>query len=276
MPEFEALLESVDPYYQEEFDQVKEWPYEYDKYDWLLGLDEDQCEVTFDVGEAFRVCFIAATRTGKTFFIRRIVDEAYHSGWTVAILPDAKDEYKSSLKSVQKEFQNNLPRGEKPKSLPLRIFRPTFFNDIDDGKLPSSNERVSLAIKDLTKAEFQTLCGYPVMTPKQQQDFDKMWEDMKSYEATTVDEIETICEERGFTKVWEKIEFIKTCGLFDSRFRVDPIEVLKNKEVLVLNYDGFEKLDLKDNSLDQVFIILVSNVINLRNIMNLFDFLTRL
>jgi len=253
MTEHDELLLSCDDYYFTAFGHQRDIPYTYDKDDWVIGLDEDKCEVNLDVSEAFRACFIAATRTGKTFIIRRVMDEAYHSGWTVAVLPDAKDEYKSSMGAVQKEFQKNLPLGEKPKGLKMRIFRPRFFRDIDDGQLPSKNEWAALELKDLTKTDLQTLINYTVLTPKQQLDFDDLWERMQETDTSTFEEIQTLCAECGYTKVWEKIRFINTCNLFDSRFRIDPVEVLKSKTVLVLNYEGFDKLDLKDNSLDQVF-----------------------
>ena len=205
-----------------------------------------------DVRDAFRACIIALTGTGKTFTIRRIVDEAFNSGWSVAILPDAKDEYKSSKQPVQQEFKRKLPLGEEPKGLPMKIYRPFFFSNL--GKLPKDNEWASVDITDLTKIDFQTLCGYETLTDKQKTDLDNLWDIMQENDISSVVEIKSVCVENNFNKLWNRIKFIETCGLFDSRFKVNPVDALKSRHVLVLNYDGFDKLDIKANSLDQVFL----------------------
>ena len=252
MATYKNLYRSTNPYYTRMMGHTEVVPFKYEGYEILLGKDNDKLDVTLDIEESFRACAIAATRTGKTFMIRRMLDELYHSGWACAILPDAKDEYGSSRNPIQTKFRNNLPPGELPKGLPMRVFRPFFFSEL--GKLPEGNEWVALELTDLSKVDFQTLCGFDKLPSKQKLDLDSLWLLILNKTISSVEEIETVCEENNWLKLWEKISFINECGLFDSRFAIDPVEVLKNKEVLVLNYADFDALDMRANSLDQIFL----------------------
>ena len=242
------------PFHHRKDDDSFSSKFNYDNDFLLLGKDEDKDDSFIDVSESFRACTIAKTRTGKTMKIRRGLDEAFWSGFSIAVLPDAKDEYKSSLHPIQKKFRRNLPKGEKPKGLPMRVFRPTFFKKA--GPLPKNNEWCSIDFSFIKKPDFMTLCNYDgFKSDKMQREFDELWINIERNGMTDLDEIEELCvEELGFGVLWRKISFIKTCGLFDSRFIIDPVDILKNREVLVLNYNDFDKLDMKNNSLDQVFL----------------------
>lgn len=247
------LLGSCDYHYRKGSDEFEQ-KFEYDSDYLLMGKDEDSDEVHMDVSESFRAASIAVTRSGKTMLVRRGLDEAFHSGFSIAVLPDVKDEYKSSMFPIQKKFRRNLPKGEKPKGLPMRVFRPTFFKKA--GPLPKDNEWCSIDFGMLKKPDLMTLVNYDSLkSDKWEREFNELWDVIEKNSLTDLDEIESVCiEDLGFTTLWKKIKFIKTCGLFDSRFVIDPVDILLNREVLVLNYINFDKLDLKNNSLDQVFL----------------------
>ena len=210
--------------------------------------------VSINATEAFRAYMMAQTRTGKTFIMRRIMDQVVNADLRVAILPDAKNEFQSSLKQIQEKYIRKLPEGDIPKGLKMKIYRPLFFSKFDNGKLPKNNTRVSLSLKDLNIPEMQTLCNYGDFSERQKTDFKDLLDIMEREDRYSVDDIKIICEENSFSMVWDKIKFLVNCGLFDSRFTVDPVEVLKEGYVLALNYDGFDTLDLSNNSMDQIFL----------------------
>ena len=229
-------------------------PFTYNPNKFILGLNPfTNTHFTISTREAFRAYSMAMTRTGKTFMIRRVIDMAYKSKWNVAVMPDAKNEYGSSLKQVQEKFKTKLPDGDIPQALKMRIFRPLFFNTFDKGKLPKNNEHVSLEMRDLNVAEFQTLCNYTNLTDSQKVDYVALTREMEEKDEYSVVDMKRICEENNYTKLWSKLVFLETCGLFDSRYSVDPVKVMQDGNVLVLNYDGFDTLDLSNNSMDQIF-----------------------
>ena len=229
-------------------------PFAYNPKKFIIGKDIERGHAYISAKDAFRACTIARTGTGKTFKIRRVMDQAYRAKWCIAVLPDAKNEYRSSLKPLQAKFRKNLPPGDTPQRLKMRIFRPLFFNKVDKGKLPENNEWVSLELTDLTAEEFQKLCNFDTLSDKQKVDFDALTRYMRDESLNEIIQIKTFCAENTLKKLWERLEFLETCGLFDSRFRIDPVEVMNDGFVLVLNYEKFGQLDLRNNSMDQIFL----------------------
>jgi len=251
---FIDMLKTCPKEYSDAFLPPPITPFEYDPKKFIIGKNINGEHAVLNAKDAFRACIIARTGTGKTFLIRRGLDQAYRAKWKIAILPDAKNEYRSSMKPVQSKFRNKLPDGDFPRGLKMKIFRPLFFNKVDNGKIPKDNERVSLELKDLTTEEFQKLCNFDTLSDKQRVDFDSLIRLMSENDVNDVEQIKAICTENNFTKLWQRLEFLETCGLFDSRFRVNPVDVLNEGNVLVLNYEKFGQLDLRNNSMDQIFL----------------------
>jgi len=150
----------------------------YNKNMLQIGRRMDGSIYTLDLSEACRCLILGATRSGKTFLLREIVDRLYQTERDVLIINDCKNEFVSSLNPVQEKFRGNLIEGEKPTGLPIVSLRPTFFKTISQ-TLPKNNYWYSVDMKELTKGDFLTMMNTDGLTPTQQIAMDLIYEEIK-------------------------------------------------------------------------------------------------
>lgn len=212
-----------------------------------------------DLSEAFRMLFVAKTRTGKSFWIRAMVDRLKKAGFCIVYLTDVKNEYDTSIRPLQAKFASKLIRGEKPEGTKLKVFKPTFFQYLegDARLLPAGQEWCSMDLSKLQPRDFSTMLKFLGLT---QQQIDGM--ERALYEA----------KQRGFIiKGWEDFEnilndadYIQNSGQiltklfkiqyynpFDVNHRINPSEYLAQGYTLVLNLQYYDNLE-RSNGFMQV------------------------
>lgn len=80
-----------------------------------------------DFNEAMRITVMGATGSGKTVFMRALMDRCYRSEIIPIICADAKPEYFTSIKPVQRRMQKLLDEDEKPEGVKMAVYYPKIF-----------------------------------------------------------------------------------------------------------------------------------------------------
>lgn len=228
------------PFYDREFNVEEIKKMKYNKYKVPIGKTNKGQVYEINLQEACRIIFFAETRTGKTFSMRSMMDRLYRSGYPIVILPDTKDEYKSSLLPVQNEFQNNMLPGEYPEGLKMKIYRPKFFK----GELPDKNEWITIDLCDLSKADFKTLMSYEKLPAVQQKDILIIYDKIEKGEFKTIEDIieyQKKNKEIGKAIINYMIP-LQNSNLLSSRYVQNIINDLVEGYIPVLNFRGFESL----------------------------------
>lgn len=193
----------------------------YNKNMLQIGRKLDGSIYALDLTEACRVLILGATRSGKTFLLREIIDRLYQTERDVLILNDCKAEFVSSLQPVQEKFQDNLLPGEIPVALPIVSLRPTFFKTISP-ELPKNNFWCSISMKELTKGDFLTMMNSEGLTPTQQIAMDLIYEEMHKKLDAGSDFSVPLMEE-----IIDSIDEISTMQKNSLKFKFKPLSESK-------------------------------------------------
>jgi GTPase SAR1 family protein len=140
-------------YLQEVFLQ-EEQPFlrSYEKEQQLLGITREGEEFYIDTSRPQKIIFLGMSGSGKTWNLRRLLSTLHLSKYQIAVIPDVKDEFKYSREPLQEKYHHLLPEGERPHTLPMKVYRPNFFGD-----LPEGNEFTGIPFSSLTLNDLFTL-----------------------------------------------------------------------------------------------------------------------
>ena len=229
----------------------------------LLGIDQRGKKFYLDIKEVQRILLLGKTGCGKSFLLRRIMSQLYFKGYAPVILVDVKDEFKYSLFPVQEEYLESpgLPPEEKPHTLPMKIYRPTFFKE---RKLASHNLAGSVKLSDLTLNDLNTLLGTDEMSLVQRELVGAIARKIQNEELNSFEEIDKFIIDKnnslfvGLNVAQRKAIQIKFRMLKDKDFcrddyAIDLVGDISEGKIPVLNMKNFEMLGAR-NGLPQAMV----------------------
>lgn len=214
-----------------------------------------------ELKDAIRCILIGLSGSGKTFFIKSMMDRLVKVGFDVVQLSDVKDEFKHSLKPVQEKFRYGLLEGEEPKGCKIVALRPTFFKTISK-RLPKHNFWYSVHMNSLSKADFFTLLNVPDMSQTQQVSmeilYEKIRQQLKSGETFSLDMVEEIIEEideidkRTKQALIFKFRPLKNSHFFEPEYERNITSLIQRGFTLSFNMDNFEEFGKSSYSFPEV------------------------
>lgn len=224
----------------------------YDKNNLCIGRNVDTGRPFYlDLREACRMIFVGATRSGKTFSFRSMMDRLSGLDYDIVHLNDCKDEFSSSLKPVQHKFRHLLFPNETPRATKVVTLRPTFFKAIGD-YLPKDNFWFSMDIRKMTKSDFMTLMNIDQMTGPQKVVMEIIFEKLSlryaqdptlRFSAELIEEcIDEIDELNTQQIVSMKFKFrpLKTAFFYEPEWERSLIALLKRGYIPSINMENYE------------------------------------
>jgi len=227
---------------------------------------------TVDYTEATREIFIARNRTGKSYFVRSKSDRLYKAGMSMVYLPDVKNEYCTSIRPVQSKFRNKLIKNENAQGVPIKVFRPTFFQGLQGNaaKLPEGQNWCSINLSTLLPSDMISLLKALNLTSSQIIGIERAiyeswqegkyisdWDDMKEL----IENCEYI---RQSSEILNKMFRIVRYNPFDSGYHIKPYEYLKDGYILALNYQYFDSLEKNNGFIEVTLTSWLRDIINAR------------
>jgi len=216
---------------------------------------------TIDISQAFRMLLLASTRTGKSFTIRGMIDRMKKCGMSVCILSDVKNEYYSSKNPVQQKFRNKLIKGEIAEGIPMKVFRPTFFQYLEGNasRLPEGQEWCSIDLSLLQPRDFVTMMDFLGLTKIQKDSMERALYEAKQagFEIKVWDDFRTLIENsefiQGKAQILNRLYKINFYNPFDANHRIKPSNYMADGYTTDLNLQYFNSLE-KNNGFLQVTI----------------------
>lgn len=223
----------------------------YGKNHLQIGRKLDGSIYRIDLTEACRILLVGSTRAGKTFFIRSMGDRLYQTGRDLMYLTDVKNEFHSSIDPVQPEFEGELLEGETPTGLNVVTLRPTFFKSVSPIKHPS-NFWYSVDMRELSKADFNTMMNITEMTMTQQVSMELIFQELqkrfKKDENLTFsislmnDIIDSIEELSSVQRTSLKFKFrpLEYSHFFDDKYQRNIVSLIQKGYVPAINVENFD------------------------------------
>lgn len=222
-------------------------------------IDKQILFLRFD--DATVITILGQRGSGKTWFMRNLMDRLYKANYDIAILTDIKNEfYTSGISPVQKKFQKSLINGEKPGTTPVATIKPYFFTTISgEGQLPQYNVWGSCNMNDVIKADFFEFMGYENLTAIQQIELEKLYDQIEEMgglkKIEDVDELINRREDIDSTtkfSLLRRVYRLKKSKFFDVSKIVNPVDLMTCPEryVPALNLEGYQSFGstTSDNS----------------------------
>lgn len=247
----------------------------YSKSKVAFGTKENGSIFYLDTREAFRMLIVGQTRTGKSFTVRGLGDRLLRSGYAVVYLPDVKNEFKSSVKPLQKKFEKGILENEHPTGTNVMTFRPTFFKNVRGyNTLPEDNYWYTANLKDLSELDFMTMINADELTEPQRIAVKEIYEQIIKVEGVVdlnivndiIENLEDF-DERQKMSLRTKFLPLKYSYILED----DEIKGLEFKDminagvVLALNMEGFDNISRDGAGLPQVYVsIWLRKLIELR------------
>lgn len=237
-------------YFKNSFKQIVEVPdMVYNKNMLCIGKTIQGRPYHLDLREACRIIIIGATRSGKTFSMRSLMDRLYTTDCDIIHLNDCKDEFKSSRYPVQPKFRHLLFPNESPRGLKLVALRPTFFKQVDD-TLPENNYWFSVDFSNMTQNDFLTFMNVSELTATQKILLELLYEQMhtrlKNGEKFSVELMEEMIEQiEGLTaqqinSMKMKFRPLRTAKFYEEENEIDVVELIKRGFIPSINMENFD------------------------------------
>lgn len=124
----------------------------------LLGWDRKGRPLYLNIRTSKIILIVGKRGSGKTLYMRSLVNRTYLSGHIPVVLTDIKGEYKSSEKPVQAKFQHLLAEHEQPVGFPIKSYHPVFLNKYSQRRFPD-NIPCQLSIDKITIFDLMSVMG---------------------------------------------------------------------------------------------------------------------
>lgn len=240
-----------------------------------LGFDADRYlyegvkkPVTAKLREsAFHSMILGKTGAGKTFYKRGLMDRLYaqnlyniEQGFVdrnnIMVLTDVKNEFISSLNPTNKAG-DFLP-GEKPTSLPIKVFRPMF--------LGSEKKNIPFQIPLRKLTYFDMLTVFDMLSekasPSQKMIMQTLASHIQSHQIQNIDDLRQEINDMTMSSVTKnfflsKIDVLENNMVIGDRFNVDFGEMMRSGYIPVINWQGFEKLGRGVSGFPDIYIAII-------------------
>ena len=248
----------------------------YDKHMLCIGKNIRGKPYYLNLKEACRIIVIGATRSGKTFSMRSMVDRLNTTDVNIIHLNDCKNEFPSSLEPVQHKFRHLLLPNERPRRLKILPLRPTFFKSVSE-ELPDKNYWFSTDFKKMSQNDFMTLMNVDGLTPNQKiyldllhsgiaKHFEKHKDDKFSVELIykLIEEIEDINSQQ---KSSMKLKFrpLETSHFYEEENELNIVKLMQNGFIPAINMENFDSFGKGNFLYPEVLLsIVLFQVINAR------------
>ena len=209
-------------------------------------------EYAINVDELPRILILGKTGSGKTFSLRRMLSTFSNSNIQCVVIPDLKDEFKSSIYPLQLELRHLLAKNEKTHSLPIIAIRPSFFED-----KPTNNLIAALPFSSLTKNAMLLLCG----VKRDQKDYDTVLnvvydliknKKIQQFRDLTLlknnKQLKTISS-KIIEKIISRLEDINKSGIFSDKKSTKTVnlkDLFAANKIPVLNLKNYERYGHED------------------------------
>ena len=260
MDDLEKVLDSLmadssDPFFSDMNKREYKTRYSDTKISIGKNILGDEQYLKLDPKNTTRTIALAPTGGGKTVLLKRslcsvasvtkqhqvnykMVNKPRYSS---AILVDPKGEFTECAEPVDEEYGHLLRRGEKPKGLPVKSFRPIFFKSIDS-ELPSGSSYCSVNLSELTIPEFKTLIGLDLVR-RQNDDIEYLFQQIKQGNARDMDDLIIVASYFKSDKILKRLKTLNNYDLFNPEHYINPVDIIKQGYIPSLNYLSFESID---------------------------------
>lgn len=230
-----------------------------------IGKSLDGRVYHLDISEAIRLAIISLSGSGKSFFLRGVMDRLRQIDHSVIYLTDVKGELVSSKKPVQEKFRHLLLKNEEPTALPLVSLRPTFFKRLSTGKyLPRDNIWYSVDMSKMTSREFQTFMNVQNMTSVQKTIIELMSQELEAYYSNNpdgkfsyelidglIDNIEELADSSK-KAMHLRLRPLKNSNFYEPKYERSIVQGIKDGFVPAINLMDFESFSGKGAAFDFV------------------------
>jgi len=237
----------------------------YDKHLLPIGIKKKTGKLyKVDLREALRIIAIGKIRSGKTFLMRSFADRVKKAGSNLFLPSDVKNEFQSSVKSVQAEFRGKLLEHEEPQPMDITSYRPTCFMDVkdkdrlrDEGhkpfvySLPENNKWLSFNPTKFTKKDYLTLFNSENLTENAKTQLSIVYDYVRKHKREELGQgikvfVDAIEEIDMFTEQQRKPLRQKFYGLDNSdfyvpKYEIDIVEQMQQGKAIALNMEDFDK-----------------------------------
>lgn len=232
------------------FSERREPPMSYSSKRLAIGRDIEGKLIYMDISEGFRAFIIGATRSGKSFLMKAMMDRMQKSGYSIFIASDIKNEFATMHKPIQQKFRHLLADGEKPEGFPVISLRPTFFKTLQGyNNLPKDSVWFSVNLADMQKSDLFTLINADKMTDIQKIELEGLWEKIKKRgKLNSLEEVNDIIDDGEDQSDNEKTAFKRRFKpLLYNKFFVEECcrDILKPMQkgvtftLMLENFDSF-------------------------------------
>jgi len=226
------------------------------------GYDLKGNEFNLSVKKAERMLWMGKTGSGKTQELRRMADFFHHSGRAVVFLSDIKDEMKSSLRPAPEKFAKLLDPLDMAQPMNMKIYRPVFFMKALGQRLPSDNERFSIAYNDVTFSELLIALGFHTDKSKnQQQELTLLFNKANSLEDLAEIARASVNNPGVRESIMRGIKSLIAVEAFTPDPQGDVVADLHEGKAVVINMSGFDSIGVGSATLPQIYLSIVQRLV---------------
>lgn len=226
---------------------LEEKSFEYNTNEVPIARDEYENVYKIDFDESQRLLLIGTTGSGKTFFMRGIINRYTKAGYDVIILTDMKPEYHFSKEPIGEPFKSRLLEHEKPEGFPMKQYYPYFFTKVLDMSY-EDNITCQLSFKDINEFDFLTALGdYDAQEIRNF--IQTVWEEFETGErkdyASLYKLLETdkILDKGAKKRIFGKIQLLEKAGIIGDEFSsFDFVKDIEEGQIPCLNLAGYDQL----------------------------------
>jgi len=218
-----------------------------------IGKDKLGRIVYLCLENPIRAIILGLTRSGKSVFLRAMLDRLVKSGHYIGIyLTDIKREFWTSRMPLQPKFHHKLIEGEKPCGIKVVSLRPTLFESKDKGGLKEHDHPYSINPSKMSSADINTLVStlkmpsamqnlMQVILNRMDKDFDGNKDEFRmEWFEKAIDELE------GATEQQRRALRMRFQPLFNSNFYkpehdLDITELMANGWIPTINMERFDE-----------------------------------
>lgn len=207
------------------------------RYNSYLDLMQNQGKKIKPIPSVTTIC--GARGSGKTVISKRIIEGMFYSGYSVCHLSDIKNEMVDCLQP-NRDMAHLLPKEDSPKPLPVKVYRPYFFNVVNNEELPENNAWFSIPFSTMDEETFHTAFNIP------EGDKRRILIGKHFNKAESLEELKGMIERDDLNtsskNLMEMMEIAIRHKFFSSEHAHDFVDDMNSGFVPILNLQNYDKI----------------------------------